>query len=615
MKIDEEFNAFKKNLESSPSFSTYTALGNFAEKNATELKLARTKISVLRNFTVEPLMPIINGEIILSGSIADNYINDFDTIPENVLNLDSDFYKSNPDYILIMQWLEILSPLLSQSFLTLSTEQVAAETKRIVELTDLFFKSIRSKTGAAILINNFPLPTFPTLGILDAQTEHYQTYTLIKLNMELMKISQKYPGIYWVDFMGVFARYGSANNIDPKHWHMSKAPLGRGIINEIGLEYGKFFKSFLGKTKKCLVLDCDNTLWGGVVGEDGLGGIKLGSTYPGQIFKDFQQEILNLYHRGVILALCSKNNEPDIFEVLENHPEMILKKHHFAAHQINWDDKATNLERIAKDLNIGIDSLVFVDDNPFECNWVKEKLPEVKVIELGKDLLTIKRKLESAGLFDSLVFSAEDKKRNELYNLDKERKSMLNSSGSMEDYLKSLELEATFGKVTALELPRAAQLTQKTNQFNLTTKRYTEAEVNQFIQDEDKEVYFINLRDKISDLGIIGVAMVQFKQKLAHIDTFLLSCRALGRGTEDTLLKLILNRAKLRGCEKIQGSYIESAKNAQVKDFYQKRHFQLISNHNNNIKQTIWELDLTNSDLSYPVWIKNSPTNQLKINF
>lgn len=612
MEVIEQFKTLKKNHEAGPSYSNYTALENLAKKHGKELGLKKTKIAILRNFTVEPLLPMISGEMALTGLEAETFLTDFDTIPENVFNPESDFYKSKPDYILMFQWAEILTPLLTNNFLTLGIEQAEAEVERVIHLIESFFKAIRTQNSAPILINNFPLPTFNSLGILDAQNENYQTYSFLKLNTELLKMSKKYSGIYWVDFMNLFARHGSINAKDEKHWQMSKAPIGRSVINAVAYEYGKFFKSFVGKTKKCLVLDCDNTLWGGVIGEDGLGGIKLGTSYPGQSFKDFQQEILNLYHRGVILALCSKNNEQDILDVLDQHGEMLLKKKHFATWQINWDDKATNLQRIAQDLNIGIDSLVFVDDNPFECNWVREKLPEVTVVELGKDILAIKRKLEAPGFFDSLVFSAEDKKRNEMYASDKERKTLMSNSGSMDDYLKSLELETTFGKISTLELPRVAQLTQKTNQFNLTTFRYTEAEVDHLQKSDQAEVYFMQLQDKVSDLGIIGAAIVKYDQKIAHIDTLLLSCRALGRGAEDTLLSLIINRAQIRGCHEVRGEYIKSAKNAQVKDFYEKRHFSLVEEKEST---SSWKLVLENHVATYPSWIKLRPTHNLEINY
>ena len=613
MDIALKFEAAKKTHLAAPSYSTYSALANLAEKSGAELNLKLVNVGVLRNFTVEPLLPLLSGEMALAGQRAKIYTADFDTIAENVFNPQSGLYESRPDLIMIFQWLELLSPALTTNFLSHSSSEIEEEIQRVIHLIDSFFEAIRSRSNATVLLNNFQLPLLPTLGILDAQSERYHTYSIMKLNLELLKVSKKYSGIYWVDYLGLFARHGLANIRDEKHWQMSKAPFSRSVLNSVASEYGKFFKSFAGRSKKCLVLDCDNTLWGGIIGEDGIKGLKLGGSYPGQVFKDFQQEILNLYHRGVILALCSKNNEDDVLEVLDKHPEMLLKKKHFATWQINWSDKASNIEQIAKDLNIGIDSLVFVDDNPFECNWVREKLPEVAVVELGKEVLEIKKKLQLPGFFDSLVFSAEDKKRNEMYASDKQRKELMGHSGSIADYLKSLEIKTAIGIASELEIPRVAQMTQKTNQFNLTTKRYSESDITGLSTGTDSEVYILQLQDKISDLGIVGVAIVRFENTLAVIDTLLLSCRALSRGAEDTLLALILNRAKLRDCKKVNAEYLKTAKNAQVKDFYQKHHFTLLTENESGSK---WELNLeTHQKISklYPTWIQINPLNGLEV--
>jgi FkbH-like protein len=593
-----------ESLKEETSYRNYSALHNLLAATA-ESDLESIKVAVLRNFTVEPVLPVIIGELGISGFHPDPYIGDYDAIAADVFNSGSALYQHNPDVIIIAQWLESVSSALSTGFLSLSNDEKDAEIDRIVHTTIGIIRSIRLNSSASILINNFPLPELPTLGILDAQSEQFHINSIIKLNSELVNASKEFVDVYWVNYLGLFARIGYSNAVDKRHWQMARAPLSKDILVPLGKEYGKFFRALKGKSKKCLVLDCDNTLWGGVIGEDGLSGIQLGTTYPGSSFKEFQQEILNLYHRGVILALCSKNNLNDVLEVLRKHPDMILKEHHFATWQINWDDKATNLKKIADDLNIGSDSLVFVDDSAFECDWVKEQMPEVSTLHIKSPATSYVTQFSQHGYFDSLTFSSEDKKRSEMYVNDKKRKEYSKQAGLLEDYLKSLHLAAEIGTPGDDLIPRVSQLTQKTNQFNLTTRRYTEGDIHNFLNSTSHDVYYMRLSDKVSDLGLIGVAIVNFAGEQAEIDTFLLSCRALGRGAEDALMHHILTQINNHGSKTVTGNYIETAKNSQVSDFYVKQGFRKVSDNSTSI----FCFEIKESVLRpFPEWIvrKNS---------
>jgi HAD superfamily phosphatase (TIGR01681 family) len=296
-----------------------------------------------------------------------------------------------------------------------------------------------------VLLNNFPLPAEPTLGILDAQSSAYHTGTILRLNAELLREAGEANDVSVVDFMRIFAAYGSTNFVDERYWHIARAPLAQKALVPLGTEYGKFVRALRGKAKKCLVLDADNTLWGGIVGEDGLAGIKLGPTYPGSAFVALQREILNLHDRGVILALCSKNNEADVLEVLRDHPDSLLKEEHFSARRINWDDKVTNLRRIAAELNIGLDSMVFVDDNPFEAEFVREQLPEVAVLALPPNAFASYRSLLSRpGYFDALTFTAEDRRKNAMYAENRQRQALEAESGSRSKWRSRRPRRSTF---------------------------------------------------------------------------------------------------------------------------------------------------------------------------
>jgi len=582
------------------SYLAYVALSNLTA-DVQGLGFNSYRIAILRNFTIEPLIPVIKGEAIRYGLAPDIYISDFDAIAESVMNESSDLYKKNPDIIIIAQWGEGVSPALSSRFIGLSKEEVDNEVSRIVSTTKSWFSEIRKKSNAPVLINNFISNGIATLGILDYQSDAYQKHTLSRLNKYLLEMSKDFSDIYWVDLCSLFSQIGYTNSVNEHTWQTARAPISKNALLQTGLEFTKYIRALNGKARKCLVLDCDNTLWGGVIGEDGLDGIRLGNDYPGSAFINFQQECLNLYNRGIILALCSKNNETDALEVFRKHEYSILKEHHFSTWQINWDDKAKNLCRIAEDLNIGIDSLVFVDDNSFECQWVLKQLPQVEVINLSKEPFNYRNELMSFGFFDTLTFSGEDKKRSQMYVSDNQRKVLLKSASSYEDYLNELFLEAEIGRANKDNLSRISQLTQKTNQFNLTTRRYTEGDIDRFLNSNDMDVYYLKLKDRISDLGLIGVAIVKYKNSLAYIDSFMMSCRALGRGAEDVLMSIIIQRARKLGCNNLIGTYIETNKNIQVSNFFDKQKFIFIEKIDN---VTTWNLKIElNSIKKYPKWI------------
>src|ERR1043165_7695291 len=386
------------------------------------------RVAVLRNFTVEGLLPVLAGEIVRAGFCPKLYVGDFDAVAADVFNPDSALYRFQPDFVILAQWLEGLESSLVNRFLVLSPEEVE---RRVNDLRTQQLRVLsppREHTKAVVLVNNFPLPPTPTLGILDAQKSEGQIATILNLNAALTSDSRTVADTYTIDLLRLVADVGYRNAVNERFWQQARAPLSPAGLIACGQECGRFFRALRGRARKCLVLDCDNTLWGGIIGEDGMEGIKCDTTYPGSCFRALQEEALNLYHRGIILALCSKNNEADVLEVLRNHPDMLLREEHFATIMVNWDDKVTNLRRIAAELNIGIDSLVFVDDNPFETNFVAEHLPEVAVIPLTSNLTGHRSAIARCGLFDSLSFSDEDRKRNDMYRSDRQRKDLERST-------------------------------------------------------------------------------------------------------------------------------------------------------------------------------------------
>ena len=540
-------------------------------------KLPELKISLLRNVVVEPIEPYLQYLACRMGFNAKVSFGSFDNVFQEAVGGDRELLSPDTDNVLVFLKLEGLSWELARNFNALSKAQVQAEIDRIKEFISSVLSGIRGQTDAMILWHSFELPAHPALGILDSQTSEGQAATIGKLN-EFLKESLKSCGnSYLVDLNLCRLRVGDKSFYDQRYWHIGRAPYSREALHEISEENFKFIRPLKGKNKKCLVLDCDNTLWGGIIGEDGLNEIKLGKTYPGSAYYEFQQEVLNLYNRGVILALCSRNDEADVWEVFRKHPDMVLKEEHIAAAQIEWQDKAAGLKQLSRDLNIGLDSMVFMDDSEFEIDLVREVLPEVAAIHLPADRAVENRDiLASCGLFDSLSLSEEDKKRGAMYKAEARRKKLLIQATDLFNYLKFLEMVLTVRFVDEFTIPRIAQLTQKTNQFNLTTRRYSEEEIKNFSKSDRADVFCVKLSDKFGDSGIIGVGILKYQSEKAVIDEFLLSCRILGRGVEDAFLIQTLKIAEKNGCRTVIGEYIPTAKNGQVGDFYEKHGFKVL---------------------------------------
>lgn len=588
-------------IEQNPSYNSYCVTANILDNmTAEDSGLTPMRVAVLRNFTFEPLLVIFKSEIALMGFFPCIYVGDYDTIMPDVMKPDSDFYRFKPDFVILAQWLEILAPQLVTRFLSLSDDDVTMETQRVLDTIMDVVGCIRKHCKAPILLNNFPMPDYVTLGILDAQSDGMQINTLRRLNQELLHRTREFSNVYIVDYAYLMARIGYQNGFDERYWHIGKAPISRHALLSFGLEYIRFLRVLSGKVYKCLILDCDNTLWGGIVGEEGLDGIKLGPAYPGLCYMAFQREILNLHDRGVILALCSKNNEEDVLDVLRNHPHMLLREEHLSTWQINWDDKATNIRRIVEELNIGMDSVIFVDESEYEIGLVKSQIPEITVLQLPQEPSRFRTEISKKGYFDSLAFSQEDRHRNKMYRNEAKRRQISSKASSIEDYLAQLQIHVQIGVPDSFHTPRVAQLTQKTNQFNLTTKRYTEGDIIGFLKDSGWDVWYLKLKDNISDMGVVGVAIVKYHGLITEIDSLLLSCRAIGRGVEDALLAHIVTQAQSKGFDTLRGSYIPTRKNRQVSNFYEHRGFTCIATKD---KESEWELNLKGLVCNAPDWI------------
>jgi FkbH-like protein len=390
-------------------------------------------------------------------------------------------------------------------------------------------------------------------------------------------------------------KFGLDKALDNKMLFLARNPFKIDFIIELANRYSQFIKSILGKKKKCLVLDLDNTLWGGIVGEDGINGIAIGHDYPGNVYREIQSIIKQYSNQGVILAVNSRNNLNDVKEVFDKHPDMILRWNDFAAERVNWKNKAENMKDIAEELNIGIDSFVFVDDSSFEIEMVKQTYPEVETVQFTNSILHNLELIKNIDSFHNLCFLESDLGKSRQYKDQAKRNHLKASAANIEDFYRSLEMQAEIRLCDGYALKRVAQLTQKTNQFNLTTKRYTEGDIERFMNSEDYRVYYLRLSDRFGDNGITGVIIIQEKGNDWCIDTFLLSCRIIGRTAETAFLSFIQEEAINNNKKHLIGEYVSTPKNRLVRDFYEQHGF--------SHSEGLWMLDVSKR-IEVPEWIE-----------
>jgi FkbH-like protein len=433
--------------------------------------------------------------------------------------------------------------------------------------------NLRPFVSSAILVQTVAPPLEPLFGSFD-RVEAGSPFAMIEsLNRRIAEWAAD-GSIVLVDISRLAASVGLENWDDPRHWHASKLSFAPSLLPVYGDVVARTIAAVRGLSRKCLVLDLDNTLWGGVIGDDGLAGIQLGQgSAAGEAFLAVQKMALELRARGVVLAVCSKNEDHNARLPFRDHPDMLLREDHIAVFQANWTDKAANLRAIASTLNIGVDALVFLDDNPAERMQVRRELPLVAVPELPDDPALFPRMLAAAGYFEAVGFSKEDRERANYYQANAQRAAALDASGDIGAYLASLDMICTIGPVDEIARPRVAQLINKSNQFNLTTRRYTESELAAAIQDPLRHVVQIRLVDRFGDNGIISVLIAEKKGETWEIDTWLMSCRVLGRRVEEACLAHLVEAARQAGARALIGTYIPSPKNGLVEDHYRKLGF------------------------------------------
>jgi FkbH-like protein len=513
---------------------------------------------------------------------------DYNTYAEEMLNPDGATAQFKPEVALL-----VITPANIPSWPN-PGDSLDAVRKKVREVADHWLglcRKLHEHTRCEIVINNFhPLPTRPH-GNLAAKLPWDHNNFLRRLNADLGDRAPSYVHVNDVDALA--AHHGLPKFFDQRYWFHAKQPVSFDCLVPYVRNTARVVGALFGRTAKCLVLDLDNTLWGGVIGDDGLDGIKLGEGDAlGEAYKAFQQYVLHLKNRGILLAACSKNDESTALLPFEQHPEMLLKRADFVSFKANWDGKPDNLRAIAKDLNIGLDSLVFVDDNPAERQHVRQRCPEVTVIDLPEDPAGYARALDEAAPFEVTAISDEDRLRSQQYLANASRGALLESAGDYDAYLASLNQRATISPFVSSDLDRITQLINKSNQFNLTTLRLSRSQVEGAMNDHGALPLTVRLTDTFGDNGLISVFIGVKDGDALRIDLWLMSCRVLKRGVEKILLNHVAHRARQMGLTRLRGSYVPTPKNGLVKEHYASLGFSA-AGADARTGATEWSLDLT----------------------
>jgi len=470
-----------------------------------------------------------------------------------------------------------LAPRLYYQFASLGEEEKNSEFCRIIQHLRDWTEAARQTTDALLLISNFSSPPYNQLGIADLKLANGETEFYLRLNLALMELFRADSRANLFDLDRVLSRFGKIRACNPQMHYLARMEWHERLLPYIADELFRYINALLGRSKKCLVVDLDNTLWGGVLGEEGPEGVAIGHSGPqAEAYQAFQHAILALKQSGIILAINSKNNRDEVVELFETR-EMPLKLDDFSAIEINWNHKHENLKRIAESLNIGADSLVFVDDNPAECALVRELLPQVKVIELPRDPAHFPDLMKSLPDFEKLEISREDRDKAKQYLENRQRSEYQESIGSLEGYLRELKTEITIRAPAQSDAARIHQLFSKTNQFNLTTKRYAPGDIEKFLSDSKHVMRVVDVKDRFGELGTVGLVLMDVADTVAHIDSFMLSCRAMGRQIETAIMNsLKQDYLQMGRYHAFLCNYVPTKKNKPVEEFYESQGFTLL---------------------------------------
>jgi FkbH-like protein len=562
------------------------ALGALRADPGSTPALTPFKLAVLGNATLEPVVPALVASAARYGIALECIEADFGQTVQEALSPGSRVNRAQPDAVLLA---------LDHRGVALSApagdpDAAAASVADAVEFVRTLRAALRANGGARSIVQTLAPPAETLFGSFDRAVPGTPRSVTAAFNAALVESLAGTDDVLF-DVAALAETVGLANWHSPKQWNVAKLSFDARMLPLYADHVARIIGALRGKSRRCLILDLDNTVWGGVIGDDGLEGIVIGQgDATGEAFLDVQRAALALRERGVVLAVSSKNDDQVARSAFLSHPDMLLREAHIAVFQANWNDKASNIAAIAQELSLGLDAMVFVDDNPVERGLIRELLPQVAVPELPDDPALYARTLAAAGYFEATAFSAEDRQRADFYRDNARRVALRGQVGDLNAYLASLEMKIVFQPFDATGRSRIAQLINKSNQFNLTTRRYDELDVAAFEADPRAFTLQVRLIDAFGDNGMIGVVICRDAAPDAwEIDTWLMSCRVLGRGVERMVLREILHHARACGVRKVIGVFLPTERNGMVRDHYAKLGFTQLGEDGSG--RTTWELD------------------------
>ena len=537
------------------------------------------RLACLGNVTLDPLPEVIEAVAFCAGVDLTALAGRYDQYMQELMDAGSSVRRFAPDIVSLSLDMRALDADLYFNCSTWPPAQVAERRDDLLDRVASAVDTVLVNTTASCILFNFPAPTKFRLGIADGKRTHSEFAFYAGLNLALAERFRAKPRVQIVDVETLSAAFGKQRAFDNRMFYLAKLPWHESFLPALAEEIVRHIEAATGRTRKCLVLDLDNTLWGGVLGEEGPFGISIGPGDPvGEAFLDFQMRIKGMQERGIILAICSKNNPADVEELFESRKDMPLKRSDFAATEVGWDSKNLGLERIADRLGLGTDSLVYIDDNPAEIRLINETMPEVATLLLPGDPARYSDALDGLHGLDKATVSADDARKQAQYSERAQRESSRQQFTDLGAYLKSLGTHISVWLAAEPDIKRIHELFSKTNQFNSTTKRYTLAEIESFMRSPEHDLIAFSATDRFGDLGTIGVSLVRLASpETAEIDSFIMSCRAIGRGIESAVLNQLQERyLDSPRFHYLDVDYVPSRKNAPFRKFLDEHAFRKI---------------------------------------
>jgi FkbH-like protein len=532
----------------------------------------KIRVALLSDAATQRFVPILRTLFCRQGVDAEIYEAPFDGIELEVYDRNSGLYQFQPQVVVLLNCVQALRA----SFLRPQTDTALFVT-HTADRMKAVWDAVQANVPATLIQSNFVLPYERFFGNFDQKTAESFYAVVGALNARIAENARQRGSVLINDVESVASWLGRRYWFEERFWDSAKYFCALECLPYVANNIVEIVLASVGRVVKCVVVDLDNTLWGGVIGDDGLDGIQIGAHGEGEAFYRIQLYLRALRQRGIVLAACSKNELTNALLPFEKHPEMVLRRDDFAVFVANWNDKAINIKQIKETLNIGFDAMVFLDDNPFERNLVRELVPGVVVPELPEDPADYVRAISELNLFETTSFSAEDAKRTELYRAEAERREAQAGFASVEEFLQSLEMRITVARFDSFNLPRISQLMQRSNQFNLTTRRLSEIECETLMENDRWLPLYAKLADRLSDHGLISVVTLEARAEELAIRDWLMSCRVLARGVEGFLMNRVVEHAQQLRLSRITAEYIPTAKNGMVKDFFQQFGFTKVA--------------------------------------